>query len=1008
MEIHDAFNYLQDSIYTVVGKLKTQVWVTSEPVPFEKRFSGEHKVLKEGESWGTLFDSGWFHFSGTVPETTLPGSLVLLIDVNGELLLYDDKGMPLRGLTNKSCTYDDVLGTPVKRVFRLPDAVISGDPIDYWADAGCNDLFGELKENGSLKQAEIALCRYDIRKLYYDYEFLLNMIENISEKNSLYIKIKTALEEASVMLADFSEEALARAYEILAAVIYRKPFHDNFAISAIGHSHLDLAWLWPIRETRRKIARTLATVFELLERYPDYVYGISQPQLLLWVKNDFPILYKKLKEFYKKGRIELLGAMWVESDTNLPSGESLVRQLLYGKKFWKEEFDLDMQFLWLPDSFGFSGVLPQILRKSGVYSLITMKLSWNTVNKFPYHSFIWKGIDGSEILVHILPEGNYNSPANPGSVLRIKNEYHEKSISSNALMVYGIGDGGGGPGAEHLERLKRMNRVEGLPEVRQRKVCSFLKLLEKEMINFPTWEGELYLEKHQGTFTTESLSKYYNFRMENMLYRLEFLYVIAQVIPGKEWSDCVSETFWKETLLYQFHDILPGSSIKRVYDESWKRYREMLSSGEEKINLFLEEFLRKQLIFSGNQSTAPSGDIIFAFNFLSWPLSEWYHSDEGWMKIDVPSLGFTISEPEREKSVFPGLCYGEYFMENEFIKVEFNKDGTIFSVFDKEEKYEIIKKGERGNRIFIYNDNGDAWDYSDEFRQGKEIPVLVSSSFSVDGPAVCNFQEYTYKNSVIKQNIVIMTGLKRIDFKTEITWNEPNKTVRTLFPVNIPSGKAFCGTAFGAIQRPVNNNTSWDIAKDEIPAHGWIDISNNGYGVALISDSKYGYRVKGRVLDLCFLRSVVYPGSSLLNQGHTDTGIHNFTYSLYPHRGNYSQGRVVNTFFELAFPLKIIVGKNSSLNSAFSNSFFSIDDDSLIITSIKKAESGEGLVIRFFESAGKRTTASLHVHPSIITEYPNISAVNLMEEFEKEILLIDGEIKITADPYEISTLKLSR
>ena len=349
---HKALNFLKDSIYTVVGKLKTEAWGTVEPVSFENRFSGKHKILTEGEKWGSLFDSAWFNFKGRIPEFKNGIIPVLLIDVNGELLLVDENGDPLRGLTNKSSTFDRTLGKPVKRVFRLPSTTKAGDSFEYWADAGCNDLFGEIKENGTLEQADIAVCREDIRSLYYDYEFLINWMENVSKDDPIYGSLKNVLQESSSGLSDLTETNINKTSKILKDLFIQFAQPDNFTITAIGHSHLDLAWLWPIRETRRKIGRTLSTVIELMDRYPDYVYGISQPQLLQWVKEDFPVLFSKVKEKIKEGRIEVLGAMWVEPDTNLPSGESLIRQIIYGKKFWREEFSLEVDNLWLPDVFG--------------------------------------------------------------------------------------------------------------------------------------------------------------------------------------------------------------------------------------------------------------------------------------------------------------------------------------------------------------------------------------------------------------------------------------------------------------------------------------------------------------------------------------------------------------------------------------------------------------------------------------------------------------------------------
>lgn len=978
MTLTEALAKLKEAQFTISGSLAVEVWVNPEPVPFEKRFSGNHKLLKEGDSWGTLFDAGWFHFTGILPKIPKKTHPVLLLDVNGEMLLYTAKGLPLRGLTSKASTFDRTLGEPVKKVFYLPPDLSAGDKIDYWGDAGCNDLFGELKENGTLKQAAIAFVKEDIRKLFYDFEFLLNL-----EKCSW-----EAPEQGS-----------------------------PFTISAIGHSHLDLAWLWPLRETRRKIGRTLATVFTLMERYPGYVYGISQPRLLGWVKKDYPFLFEKLKEFIQEGRIELLGAMWVESDTNIPSGESMVRQIIYGKKFWSKEFRAEVNTLWLPDTFGFSASLPQIMEKSGITSLITMKLSWNRVNRFPYHSFWWKGIDGTRVLVHMLPEGTYNSPALPQSAAKIESEYRERNVSSHALMVYGIGDGGGGPGAEHLERLKRMGSINKLLHVKQEKVESFLGNLEKESDGFPTWEGELYLERHQGTFTTNGKSKFYNEQMEVMLFKTEFLSVLGLVFLDIPYPKKEIDSLWREMLLYQFHDILPGTSIKRVYKESWDRYRKMVQV----CNKIIRELpVKLAALFSGNPlikgTAVPSSNLlpasrILAFNFLPWKTTEWVASRKGWAEINVPAMGFTLMTPDEGKREFPELKCCDKKIENDLLILSFDSKGSIISLYDREAGREVIQKKKGANVFTVFPDPGDAWDFDPEYRKkGKRITPVKRDSF-VKGPYLYTIQLFTFRESRILQEIRLTSGSRRIDFTLKIEWHEEGTMLRVSFPLNIPGGRAFCGSAFGAVERPVKNTTSRDRAKDEVPVQGWADISTGSYGASLISPAKYGYRVKENILDLCLLRSVPFPGSPLLNQGYTDLGARECRYSFLPHRGNYAAGEVVNTARELRYPVLITANadrKMPELKDEFiSESFFKISRKQVIISSVKQAESGKGLIIRLYESSGLPVKARLHVHPRILTLYPCISEVNLLEVFERKISSTDTSAVLDFTPYEIKTILLA-
>jgi len=1005
MTIHETLILLKKSIYTVSAELQTEVWVTEEPVPFNKRYSGKHMVLSVGDKWGSLFDCGWFHFNGQIPIIKTLNKPVLLIDVNGELLVVDKEGNAIRGLTNGSSTFDRALGEPVKRVFHLPGTIQPDDTFDYWADAGCNDLFGELKEGGKLKQADIAFCNESVRSLYYDFEFLIDYLDSCTDYNPRFNHIKSVLEKCTSDISSLTESTLLEVSSVTAGLINgmaERSVQNNLRISAIGHSHLDLAWLWPLRETKRKFRRTLSTVLELLERYPDYLFTISQPQLMAWLKKDDPDLFHRASLKIADGRIEVQGAMWVEPDTNIPSGESLVRQILYGKKFWKEEFGIVVKNLWLPDAFGFSGTLPQILKKTGVDYFTTMKLSWNRVNQFPYHSFHWKGIDGSTVLTHMLPEGTYNSPANPGSVCKIHKKYHEKEISNHALMVFGIGDGGGGPGAEHLERLKRLKFRTTPVIVKQESISEFYSRLAPESAIFPTWEGELYLEKHQGTYTTQGLNKWYNRKIELSLRKMEISAVISMIISGKKYPDKLIEKIWKEVLLYQFHDILPGTSIKRVYAESLKHYE----TQSELIDTYIHE--AEQFFAEKTEMKYSEGFSLIAFNYLSWEVSDWIEINRKWFRITVPSLGYSIFSDIRYSPAGDEFDWNFSTMGNAKLLIKFDRDGSILNIFDKENCREILSAGQKGNRISVYSDMGDAWDFPPNYRVNTpDRFILVGSHISVDGPKLINHQLYEYKKSTLVQDIVLTAGSRRIDFITRIIWQTPEKMVRVSFPVNIPDGKAICEIAFGAIERPIDDSTSWNLAKDEVSAHSWIDISNDDYGTALLNDSKYGHRVKDRILDLCLIRSVPYPGPV---KGFTDLGEHNFTYSLFPHTGNYANGGVVQAAHELNTPISLIKIKKIGNNA--SQSFFSTGNPSLIISAIKKAENTDDIIIRLYESAGKGGTTWLSTDilwGRIQTDIIKVEAslVNLLEVFQKRLKIKKHRIKISFNPYEIISIRLT-
>ncbi|MDQ0919035.1 hypothetical protein [Paenibacillus sp. V4I5] len=492
--LKQTLNRIENHIYLPVAPLSAIAYVTKEPVSFEERMSGQFLEVRPGEKWGELWDCAWFHFQGQVPREAAGSKVVLVLDVNGELCLVDEEGTPTQGLTNVNSEFDLTLGLPGKRVVQFASSASGEEVIDLWADAGNNDLFGHYR-SGTLKEAQIAICSEATRQLYYDYEVLLDLAKHLEDQSARRARILQALYDVHLLLRDMSEENVAQARRILAPELSKQGGDPTLTATAIGHAHIDLAWLWPIRETYRKGARTFATALRMMEQYPDYVFGASQPQLYEWIKQQHPKLYAQVKERIAEGRWEVQGAMWVEPDSNIAGGEALVRQILFGKRFFQREFGLDMKMLWVPDIFGYSASLPQLLRKSGVEYVMTQKLSWNVHNNHPHHTFLWEGLDGSRVLTHLPPEDTYNGPALPRSILKAERDYLDKNVSDHCLVVFGIGDGGGGPGEEHLERLQREQNLQGLIPVKQEPALNFFEKLAMNKEKYKTWKGELYLEK---------------------------------------------------------------------------------------------------------------------------------------------------------------------------------------------------------------------------------------------------------------------------------------------------------------------------------------------------------------------------------------------------------------------------------------------------------------------------------------------------------------------------------
>ncbi|REE80958.1 alpha-mannosidase [Paenibacillus taihuensis] len=1017
-QMRSMLGRLEEHIYRPLSTLAVTAWVTKEPVPYAERMSGRQLDVAAGVRWGELWDCAWFHFAGQVPEEARGAKIVLLIDVNGELCLVDEAGSPVQGLTNINSEFDYSLGLPGKRVVHISESSAGDEVIDLWGDAGCNDLFGRYR-SGTLKEAVIAICRENVRQLYYDAEVLLETAEKLPQGSARKEKIAHALYEVTLVLTELTDERIAKASALLGEQLAKRGGDPALTISAIGHAHIDLAWLWPIRETIRKGARTFSTALAMMERYPDYVFGASQPQLYEWMKTHYPALYARVKERVKEGRWEPQGAMWVESDTNVPGGEALVRQVLYGKRYFMQEFGQEMKTLWMPDVFGYTAALPQILSKSGVDYMMTQKLSWSTYNRHPHHTFMWEGIDGSKVLTHMPPEDTYNSPAAPRSIVKAESEYLDKNISDHCLMLFGIGDGGGGPGEEHLERLAREKNLLGLSPVVQEPSAVFFEKLAEKQASYQTWRGELYLEKHQGTLTSQARNKRYNRKLEKALRELEFAAVLARVVCGVSYPQAELEEIWKEVLLYQFHDILPGSSIKRVYDESLERYAVLLDRVEALIAERYEAIAKRQssspvavaagasAAASESASSAVAGEALTVFNSLPWERTEWLEREGGsWQRVTVPAMGIAATESVSTASVAtvsvpesPSVCMDDRSMENELLKVAFGADGAIVSVFDKEHKREVIAAGQSANLLQVYDDKGDAWDFRQDYREtgGMALKLIETSSFE-SGPSAGVIHCYQFGESVIIQKVTLTEGSRRIDFVTTVDWKETEKMLRTSFPLNVRSERAACEIQFGYLNRQTHRNTMWDYAKDEICAHHYVDLSEPSYGAALLNDCKYGYRAEGSTLDLNLLRSSTHPDPE------ADKAEHMFTYSLYPHAGDHVAAEVYKQGYELNVPLRTARAAGDAANdqSASARSFFQPAHANVMIEAVKKAEDSDAIIVRLYETSGTSVQSALRVGLPVEEAW----LTDLMENKQEQLEAVDGSLPLAFAPFEIKTVQL--
>lgn len=960
-------DFLFDHSYTPVAELKMDAYVSSEPLKFEERFSGRKiENIKVGDVWAhNNFDCAWFHITGKIPSVTDNKNIVYLLNLGGEGLICKTDGTAVQSITCSASEFEYSLGFPVKRVV---DDFSENGIVDFWVDAAANDLFGNLKNKAAIDEACIAVCNENIRALAYDLQVLISVYDTnpADEFTSEIYNICKSLMNSYKSITD--EKAAAVRKEI-APLLARKNADSQFEYMAVGHAHLDLAWKWPIRESKRKGARTFSTQLHNIEKYPDYIFGASQAQLYDWIKEDYPQIYERVLEASKTPNWDVQGATWVEMDSNLISGESMIRQFYYGKKFFREEFGQDMKILWLPDSFGYSACLPQVMKLAGVPYFLTQKISWNTVNKFPYHTFKWQSPDGSEVFAHMLPDDTYNGPVK-GSRLKFgEKNYQERAISSNAMMLYGIGDGGAGPGYEHIERMHRFKDLSHMPKVTPKKALDSFKILDDGKTNYPTHIGELYLERHQGTYTTQSKNKKYNRKCEFALKNYEYLMLLAK--------DCdidipISaeklEKIWKEVLLYQFHDILPGSSINRVYDESVARYEKILAHLNEGIESLSNKLFGKGLL--NLNSFSQSG--IFKVD------SEWYYSD-------VPAMGFaSVSQMKRVKKFTVRAT--QNIIENEKLRVQF-KDGCIVSLFDKVLNQEFVQNGKRLGVFSSYTDVGDCWDiHPVNYQKSRQNAKCTSFETNLDGARATAMSEFKLGASTIRCLYILTQNSELLEMELTIDCHQKRQMMRVEFPVTVVSDECSFNVPFGHIKRATTENNSVEKAQYEVSGQKFVDLSNDKYGISIINDCKYGYRCKGSVIDIDLIRSPFGgPGTNV------DQGVHTLKFAIYTH-----SGELASDTYKYAYQINNAPVAVNGIGGLEDFAPFKCDNDNIILESVKIADDDNGAVLRLYncsESVQKCTVS--------VDGYEVSGITDIMED---EANAVDEQLHFR--PFELKLIKV--
>jgi alpha-mannosidase len=957
-----------------------------------------------------------YHRSALLPQQTHDGEHDLLIRC------YTPYRQPFGGLSLK--LRDET-------IFRLGQAMRAAlEAVETYRDS-------DLAKHDLLARLNDAYNALDLREGYQSDRFAESAA--------------TALERLNVGTLESSKAGTADSTNVPTFQPSNVP-----TIIATGHAHLDVAWLWPLWRTRQKVAHTVANALHLMERYPDYHFSMSQPQVYRYLKQDDPALYERMKQRVAEGRFEPVGMMWLEPDCNVTSGESLVRQLTQGARFFAEEFGEINHVVWLPDVFGYSAALPQIMRLSGIACFMTTKISWNQFNRMPNDTFRWRGIDGSEVLTHFITASadplkhpaeaqfyTYVGRMSGQEAFGLWNHYRQKDINDQVLYSYGWGDGGGGPTEEMLEAAHTLKSLPGFPRVRLGRVDEFFKQLYQRVWDnpgLPTWSGELYLEYHRGTYTGQARTKQQNRQAEQLYREAEWLNAWA-VAQGAENHQAQLDAGWRTILLNQFHDILPGSSIAQVYVDSNADYAEVRRIAEQVREAAAAAVLSSEL---GAKSSESSNADAFAqardqsyvvLNSLPWErqdvvritmsgdvvpevvsadgaaqLSQVVEEQPGesalLVETTAPSYGYTVLRTATETSSKTSVANSTLItqnskLENDELRLELNEHGEIVSLFDKRAGREAIARNATANQLVVYEDRPmqwDAWDI-DIFYEEKPYPVrdILDWRVAEEGPLRAAI-EITRRlgQSTIRQRICLWRNSRRVDFVTDIDWQERQQLLRALFPLNVNATRATCEIQFGAVERPTHRNTSWDWARFEVCAHRWVDLSEGDYGVALLNDGKYGHSLHDNMLGLSLLKSAIFPDRN------ADRGQHHFTYSLLPHQGDWRAAQVVRRAYELNAPLRSVEGWNVGTLERSGESFLSTPTPNIVVETLKVADDGNGLIVRLYEAHNQRGPASLRF------ARPVASAVETdLLERETGVATVDGhEVRFAVRPFEIKTLRV--
>ena len=1004
---------LLPAMYRACAPLEITAWeAPDEPVSFTDAVANRFTAFSLGEPWGRPWGTVWFHAVGAVPagwDGRVDTRVEVVVDLGfshaqpgfqAEGTVYTASGRILKGIEplNRAVQLSgppggDQVPTGQRRVDLYIEAAANPNvahamsffptPLGDRATAGEGPLY-------RLRRLELALLDLPVWELEQDFAALVGLLGQLSAGSQRRAEILHALDRAVDVMDPVDVSGTAGAGRTVLAPALAKPASASaHSVHAVGHAHIDSAWLWPARETVRKVARTFSNVCDLIDQNPDFVFAASSAQQYAWLKEYYPDLFERVRQHVAAGSFVPVGGMWVESDTNMPGGEALARQFVAGKRFFINELGVDPQEVWLPDSFGYSAALPQIAVAAGARFFLTQKISWNETNVMPHHTFRWEGIDGTQIFTHFPPVDTYNSDLGGQDLARAEQQYAEKGIGTMSLVPFGHGDGGGGPTREMLAAAQRTRSLEGSPTVTLSSPRRFFEAAEAEYPHPPVWSGELYLEFHRGTYTSQARTKRGNRRCEHLLREAELWAATASVRTGVPYPADALQQAWHTVLLQQFHDILPGTSIAWVYQDAERGYAEVRQSLEAIIDTAAHA-----LLGNGDRTVLLNAAPVAIHSVP--PLGG---ADAGRASAGSASAGSASAGSSTVREDGAG-----FVLDNGLIRVSVDGSGLIRSILDLAAGREVVPAGAAANLLQLHRDTPvkwDAWDIDEHYRRNATDLTHVESIHVVDDALQVS---RVFGASRVTQTIRLAVEAPTIEMSLEIDWHERQKLLKLSFPLDVHAERAASEIQFGHVYRSTHTNTSWDAARFETVAHRWVHVGESGYGVAVANDSTYGHditrtssggRASATTVRLSLLRAPLFPDP------HADQGRHSMEVSL---RVGAGIPEAVYEGYRINLPLRPIGGVERTVVEPL----VTLTGPGIMVEAVKLAEDGTGdVVVRLYEAHGARVRGA-------ITANFDTAAVTETDLLEREtptagITSVEaGTATLELRPFQMATLRFTR